>query len=492
MCSVDPDELTEMTRATGLMDISGGDVLCRKCGTGTAEVVLRVRDAYCRECFLAYFVHKFRSTIGKSKQIRHGDKVLVATSGGPSSVAMVHLIRQGLNETSHKQLRFVPAFLYVDESCLSENPSSGHEYIKKVCEEVTALKFDCYVTSIEQIMSAQVKPPVLFTKEWNEEHLLKSQSLEESAKDLLISCKSLSAKEDLAEQLRRDLILQAAEALGYEKVFLGDNATSLSVAILGNVAIGRGSQLPGRVHFKSVHRGIEMYRPMREILQNEIQHYVKIHSLLTVQAPSFQTKGQSITSCTEDFVMGLQKDFPATIPTIFRTGDKLMSSSSEQSRRTTPEPVVGVSSCNEICVLCGSDLDTEQGEASAVHAILVSQDLSKRKVEGGSKDGNETTNIVVSNSPTMNGCCGSNGSAELPENSCACNDRGGSCGSGGRDSKREHVLSQDQLECYLCYGCRIIARELRDIQQLPQKVLGLAAEQERRKVMREQIQDFLL
>lgn len=88
---------------------------------------------------------------------------------------------------------------------------------------------------------------VWLPQEWNEEHLLKSQSLEESAKDLLISCKSLSAKEDLAEQLRRDLILQAAEALGYEKVFLGDNATSLSVAILGNVAIGRGSQLPGRV-----------------------------------------------------------------------------------------------------------------------------------------------------------------------------------------------------------------------------------------------------
>lgn len=67
-----------------------------------------------RDCFLAYFVHKFRSTIGKSKQIRHGDKVLVATSGGASSAAMLHLIRQGLNETSHKQLRFEPAFLYVD------------------------------------------------------------------------------------------------------------------------------------------------------------------------------------------------------------------------------------------------------------------------------------------------------------------------------------------------------------------------------------------
>lgn len=491
MCSVDPDELTEMTRATGQLDISGGDVLCRKCGTGTAEVVLRVKDAYCRECFLAYFVHKFRSTIGKSKQIRHGDKVLVATSGGASSAAMLHLIRQGLNETSHKQLRFEPAFLYVDESCLSENPSSGQEYIKKVCGEVTSLNFDCYVTSIEQIMSTQVMSPVLFTEEWNEETLPKIKSQEESTKDLLMSCKSPSAKEDLAEQLRQDLILQAAKALGYQKVFLGDNATSLSIAILGNVAIGRGSQLPGRVHFKSVHQGIEIYRPMREILQNEIQYYVQIHSLSAVEVPGFHTKSPSITSCTEDFVKSLQRDFPATIPTIFRTGDKLVSSSSEQSRRTTPEPVNGAGSCSELCVLCGSDLDTVQGEASAVHAILVSQDLSQRKVVGDSKDGNEKLSNAVYAKSTMNGSCESSNNAELAEKSCACN-QGGGCGSGGKDSKREHVLSQDQLEGYLCYGCRIIARELRDIQLLPMKVLGTAAEQERRKLMREQIQDFLL
>lgn len=126
-----------------------------------------------------------------------------------------------------------------------------------------------------------------------------------------------------------------------------------------------------------------------------------------------------------------------------------MSSSSEQSRRTSPEPGSGAGSCSEVCVLCGSDLDTEQGEASAVHAILVSQELSQRKVGGDSKG----------DKSTVNGSCESSDSAKLAENSCACNGDGG-CGSGGKDSKREHVLSQDQLEGYLCYGCRIIAREL--------------------------------
>lgn len=59
-------------------------------------------------------MHKFRSTIGKSKQIHAGDHVLVATSGGVSSAALLHLLHEGLNENSHKRLRFEPAFLYVD------------------------------------------------------------------------------------------------------------------------------------------------------------------------------------------------------------------------------------------------------------------------------------------------------------------------------------------------------------------------------------------
>lgn len=67
-----------------------------------------------RNCFLAYFTHKFRSTIGKSKQIHPGDRVLVGLSGGTSSTALLHLIHEGLQENSHKKLRFNPAFLYID------------------------------------------------------------------------------------------------------------------------------------------------------------------------------------------------------------------------------------------------------------------------------------------------------------------------------------------------------------------------------------------
>lgn len=49
----------------------------------------------------------------------------------------------------------------------------------------------------------------------------------------------------------------------------------------------------------------------------------------------------SIRKLTETFVNGLQEDFPATIPTIFRTGDKICSTIPNTS-----------SDKQEKCVLC--------------------------------------------------------------------------------------------------------------------------------------------
>ncbi|XP_068200967.1 cytoplasmic tRNA 2-thiolation protein 2 [Palaemon carinicauda] len=511
MCSVDPDEIVEMTRATGGLDLSSGNVTCRKCNTEKAVVVLRMKDAYCRECFLSYFVHKFRSTIGKSKQIRLGDQILIATSGGVSSSALLHLVREGLDESSHKKLRFEPACLYIDESCLSDDsPDAGPEFVQQVCNRVLSRKFPCYVISLEHIMSSQPPVPTLYIEDGSAE-LSTSLELKEQLRKLLSSCKTDSAKQDLLEQLRRELLCQCAGALGYSKIFLADNATSLSVSILSNVALGRGSQLSDRVHFKARHKDIEIYRPMRELLQNEIHYYNDLHEISTVEAPSFKHKGSSIISCTEQFVMGLQKEFPATIPTIFRTGDKLVSTSTEMSKCSTPElndhidtdfsPIM-------LCVMCGLQLDTLQSESSAVQATIVSQRLSRivapttKPEESVAEDTNcsydtsSTSNIPpqehsLDNVKSNNGCTvSSNG---VGTNSCDCSQQ--TCCSSSKDKAlldANNSVPKDILDGYLCYGCRIIVRELEEVNRLPIKVRGSVAEQERRKHMREQIQDFLL
>ena len=46
-----------------------------------------------RDCFLQYCHHKFRSAFGKTKVVRHNEKVLVAFSVGQASSAMLHLLK---------------------------------------------------------------------------------------------------------------------------------------------------------------------------------------------------------------------------------------------------------------------------------------------------------------------------------------------------------------------------------------------------------------
>ncbi|EFB15522.1 hypothetical protein PANDA_001215, partial [Ailuropoda melanoleuca] len=70
----------------------------------------------CRDCFRAFYIHKFRAVLGKNRLIFPGEKVLLAWSGGPSSSSMVWQVLEGLGRDSAKRLRFVPGVVYVDGS----------------------------------------------------------------------------------------------------------------------------------------------------------------------------------------------------------------------------------------------------------------------------------------------------------------------------------------------------------------------------------------
>lgn len=73
------------------------------------------------------------------------------------------------------------------------------------------------------------------------------ENLRKNLCNLLTSCKSASAQQDLHDQLLQTVLRQCAYSLGFRKIFLGDNSTTLSMRILSQVALGRGSQLPMRV-----------------------------------------------------------------------------------------------------------------------------------------------------------------------------------------------------------------------------------------------------
>ena len=47
---------------------------CQKCREAMSVIRVRRKDVYCKECFVTAMSHKYRSTLGKNKVMRPGDK----------------------------------------------------------------------------------------------------------------------------------------------------------------------------------------------------------------------------------------------------------------------------------------------------------------------------------------------------------------------------------------------------------------------------------
>jgi hypothetical protein len=95
---------------------------CCKCRT--ENPTLHIRQAYyCQTCFMFQFVGKFRSILIR---LRNGNrkkgKVLLACSGGPSSMALVHLTKNIMHTLPNekKKIQVVPEAIvcHIDESPL--------------------------------------------------------------------------------------------------------------------------------------------------------------------------------------------------------------------------------------------------------------------------------------------------------------------------------------------------------------------------------------
>ena len=292
---------------------------CMKCCSTEAVVVVRMDDPLCRSCFLAYFTHKFRATIGKARAIRAGEKVLLAFSGGLSSSAMLHLVSEGLSPRSPRKLRFDPGIVFIDEGeILNSSKGERSQNVQQIRETTSKMEFPFHKLCLEDVFD--IEKFRVDDSTCTKDNVAKLMSLFETTL-------SLTAKEDLVKTLRIRLLLETARKEGYSKVMLGDCATRLSIRLLSDISQGRGSDLPFDTGFSDERHGdVTFIRPMREFMMKEIALYNffnRIESVSVRKLSSMTHSHASIDRLTEVFVSGLQADFPFTVSTIFRTGDKL-------------------------------------------------------------------------------------------------------------------------------------------------------------------------
>ncbi|KAM6997024.1 cytoplasmic tRNA 2-thiolation protein 2 isoform 2-T2 [Tautogolabrus adspersus] len=470
---------------------------CVKCKEATAAVVIKAGDAYCRECFKEYFIHKFRAVLGKNRIIFPAEKVLLAVSGGPSSCSMLRQVQEGLSQNAHNKLRFLPGIVYIDEGgAIGQSVEERQRTVAELHAVFKATGFPFHIVPLEQVLdlptsvlatgpSASERPASAYKAAVD--HFIQSSSSscltppeqkEPSLPDvqephtqllqqLMVSAKTLTAKEDLLNTLRQHLLVHTARTEGYSKLMLGDNCTRLAVKLLTNVSLGRGAQLAQDTGFSDSRYGdIILVRPMRDYSAKEIGLYNHLFNVPSVFNPSLETKTSekaSIQRLTEGFVTRLQADFPSTVSIIYRTSEKLQTACKSSS----------TGDHGDRCLLCMCALDTAVDQASAFNMTLISEQLSQIK-----SSGNTNTELPR---PNPGSCCSSGGKEDC-----------GRAASGGGCCSSAKVTETPNLKSLLCYSCKLTVKDMSSPDHLPLYILSEAQRRQRRSHMREEISEFLL
>ncbi|XP_057566700.1 cytoplasmic tRNA 2-thiolation protein 2 isoform X3 [Hippopotamus amphibius kiboko] len=468
----------------------GREQKCVKCKEGLPVVVIRAGDAFCRDCFKAFYIHKFRAMLGKNRLIFPGEKVLLAWSGGPSSSSMVWQVLEGLSRDSAKRLRFVPGVVYVDEgAACGQSPEDRARTLAEVALVLQAVRFPWHVVALEEVFG--LPPSVLRCSAreptgpegaykaavdsfLQQQHALGARGEEprsqarprdpqspaeppaaaqtEALSRLFSSVKTLTAKQELLQTLRTHLILHVARTHGYSKVMTGDSCTRLAVKLMTSLALGRGAFLAWDTGFSDERHGdVVVVRPMREHTLKEVAFYNRLFAVPSVFTPAVDTKAPekaSVHRLMEAFILRLQAQFPSTVSTVYRTSEKLVKAPRESWAAGPRGPR---------CLLCLCVLDVDTADSATAFGAQTSSRLPQTQPR-----------VVQAGAPCV---------------SCCCTGMGGARGCCAREDPRAQVVEQ------LCYGCRVNMKDLPSLEPLPPYILAEAQLRSQRAEARQEIQE---
>ncbi|XP_020949319.1 cytoplasmic tRNA 2-thiolation protein 2 isoform X2 [Sus scrofa] len=447
---------------------------CLCCVTGGTPYLCLCCHYSRRDCFKAFYTHKFRAVLGKNRLIFPGEKVLLAWSGGPSSSSMVWQVLEGLSRDSAKRLRFVPGVIYVDEgAACGQSAADRAKTLAEVKLVLHALGFPWHVVALEEVFGL---PPSVLRHCASEpagtgaaykvavDHFLQQQcalgaereeqlshpcpkdpeppaapptaTQTEALCRLFDSVKTLTAREELLQTLRTHLMLHVARTHGYSKVMTGDSCTRLAVRLLTSLALGRGAFLAWDTGFSDERHGdVVVVRPMREHTLKEVAFYNRLFAVPSVFTPAIDTKAPekaSVHRLMEAFLLRLQARFPSTVSTVYRTSEKLLKAPRDGFAAGPPGPR---------CLLCMCALDVDTADSATAF-------------------GAQTTSHVSPTQPPVPEA----GAADGP---CCCAQMGGAQGC-CREAARACVIEQ------LCYGCRVNLKDMPSLDPLPPYILAEA------------------
>ncbi|KCV71606.1 hypothetical protein H696_01024 [Fonticula alba] len=159
-------------------------------------------------------------------------------------------------------------------------------------------------------------------------------SLRAQLREAFAACGSVSARDDLREQLRWLLLRRLSRAFGCNLLFSGDTKTTLASKTLSLCALGRGFMLPveaGADDWRET--DFLVTRPLRDVSTKEACIYSQLRGIPSLPAslplgmcPAPYIPGQgnsSLIGLSNAFIARLQQEFPSTVSTVTATALKV-------------------------------------------------------------------------------------------------------------------------------------------------------------------------
>ncbi|KAI9286277.1 hypothetical protein BC943DRAFT_276584, partial [Umbelopsis sp. AD052] len=139
-----------------------------------------------------------------------------------------------------------------------------------------------------------------------------------------------SAREDIYWHLKMNMLYRRAQKEKCDFIFLGESSTRQAIKMISMTSKGRGYSAALDVGSDNTitYQNMTIIRPMKDMLAKEIAVYNRNHNIdgFVIPTTNWSTKAtskSSIERLTEEFITGLDRDFPSTVSTVSRTASKL-------------------------------------------------------------------------------------------------------------------------------------------------------------------------
>lgn len=344
--------------------------ICKTCKERSVVVKLKLKDAQCEQCFFQYIRHKFRATMGASRIIDRGAKVLLVFENSKESYVMFDMVQYALTQEKFKRLAIEPIAVFVDNCCLTQKSSEERKiFLQQTFKVMDYFQFKAYYTSIAGASAIDIENAIDYVASDV------NSAMENKFIEKINAIDKHSAKEDFFSIYRSNVIREMSSKVGCKYVFVSTISLDIAANLLINVALGRGNSVASDISFCDDRTDCDskILRPMRTITALEIDTYIRLNENVAklihtnddlVNNSCSSLSNPSIQNLTKQFIENLQENFDSTVSTIFRTGDKI------STVAATTKPFAQ----NSHCKFCHSILDYEN--STTLFAIEYSRCVS--------------------------------------------------------------------------------------------------------------------